>query len=249
MISGIRHGVARQSSFPRLHFACGKEINDFFSGNDQLLKGLQMPPRMRFLLGLIAFTIVLRVVPYVLTAYDIKTDSGAIYYPWNFSPLMALSLYSGAYITDRRFRFGLPLIALFVSDLGIWAATGQFSWAFPSDRWSAYLCNVIAVLMGQGLNRQSGATRAFSAVRQGLFAEILFFVVTNFAYFLTQTDHPYTVAGLVACYIAAIPYAGRSFCSTLFYSLMLFSPLADGAVGAAEPRTSAGQAVRPLQSL
>lgn len=208
-----------------------------------------MSSRMRFTLGLLAFTIVLRVVPYVLTAYDIKVDSNAFLYPWNFSPLMAVCLYSGASVADRRFRFGLPLAALFVSDLAIWAATGQFSWAFPSDRWSAYLCNAIAVLMGKGLNRQSGAMRTLSAVRQGIVAEVLFFVVTNFAYFLTQTDFPYTVAGLVACYVAAIPYAGRSLGSTLFYTVMLFSPLADRALSGSKEPKSAQPSVQTVQSI
>lgn len=189
-----------------------------------------MSSRLKFLLGLFMFTIVLRLLPYMLTNYDANHDSSAVFYPWNFSPLMAVCLFSGAFMADRRMRFGLPLLALLVSDLGIWAVTGQFSWAFPSDRWSAYVCTAIAVLLGQGLNRQSGASRAVAAVGRGVFAEVLFFVVTNFVYFWTQTAAPHAAAGLVACYVAAIPFAGKSFASSIFYSFLLFSPLADRAV-------------------
>ncbi|HEY0983357.1 MULTISPECIES: DUF6580 family putative transport protein [unclassified Schlesneria] len=204
---------------------------------------------MKFLLGLVAFTIVLRVVPYVLTSYDIKTDSNAFFYPWNFSPLMAVCLYSGAYMNDRRSRFGLPLLALLGSDLAIWAATGQFSWAFPSDRWCAYLCNVIAVVMGAGLNRQTGLSRVASAVRQGVFAEVLFYVVTNFAYFYTQTTPPHTAAGLMACYVAALPYVKYSLLSTLFYSAVLFSPLADRTMLGSEPSRDTLEPLQPVQSI
>ena len=186
-----------------------------------------MSPRVKFLLSLFSFTIVLRLLPYVLTNYDVKFDSSVIFYPWNFSPMIAVCLYSGAYLADRRMGFGLPLLALLASDVGIWAVTGQFSWAFPSDRWAAYLCTAIAVFMGQGLNRQSASQRPFAAVGCGLSAEVLFFVVTNFVYFWTQTTAPHTTAGLVACYFAAIPFAKTSFASSIFYAFLLFSPLAD----------------------
>ena len=186
-----------------------------------------MSSRLNFLLGLFSFTIVLRLLPYILTNYDAKLDSSVIFYPWNFSPMTAVCLFSGAFMADRRIRFGLPLLALLISDLGIWAVTGQFSWAFPSDRWAAYVCTAMAVVLGQGLNRQPGASRAVAAVGCGLFSEVLFFVVTNFVYFWTQTEAPHTTAGLIACYVAAIPFAKTSFASSLFYTGLLFSPLAD----------------------
>lgn len=184
-----------------------------------------MTSRVKFLVGLMAFTIVLRLIPYVLTNYDIKLDPQAIFYPWNFSPLMAISLYAGATISDRRLRFGLPLLTLILSDLAIWAVTGEFSWAFPSGYWSSYLCNMIAVLMGTGLRQLNGTSRMVAGIGCGISAEVIFFVVTNFVYFWTQTDLPHTLAGLNACYIAAIPFATKSFQSTLFYSALLFSPL------------------------
>lgn len=196
-----------------------------------------MQTRWKFLASLMTFTVVLRlmpyvlpnVLPYVLPNYDVKLDPSVIFYPWNFSPLMAISLYAGANLADRRLRFGLPLLTLLLSDLGIWAVTGQFEWAFPDGYWSSYLCNAIAVVLGIGLNRQTGSARVFSAVGLGVVAESLFFVVTNFVYFLIQTDLPHSAAGLLACYIAAIPFAGRSFASTAFYSALLFSPLASRA--------------------
>ena len=205
-----------------------------------------MPSRLKFLLGLIAFTIVLRLLPYVLTNYDMALDPGAIFYPWNFSPLMAVSLFAGANLTDRRLRFGLPLLMMFISDLGIWGVTGQFSWGFPGDRWSAYVCCAVAVVLGSGLNGRPAHTRPLIAVGRGLLSEVLFFVVTNFVYFWYQSDLPHTVAGLMACYVAAIPFAGRSFISTAFYSGLLFSPLADRIVVKSSDRVPE---MRPVRSV
>ena len=194
-----------------------------------------MPSKMKFLLGLVTFSVTLRLLPYLLTAYSVKVDPSVVYYPWNFMPMMAVCLYSGAYVTDRRWSFGLPLVAVFVSDLLIWAVTGQFAWGFQSDRWSAYLCYASTVLMGTGLNTRRWPVRGVDAFARGMLAEVVFFLGTNFAYFCIQTDYPHSFAGLLTCYVAAIPFAGRSFLSTAFYSVLLFSPLA---VRAAEPQTA-----------
>ena len=205
-----------------------------------------MSSRFKFLLGLVVFTVVIRLLPYVLTKYDMKLDPQVIYYPWNFSPLMALSLYAGATLADRRYRFGLPLLTLLLSDLGIWAVTGQFSWAFPSGYWSSYLCNLIAVVMGSGLSRLTGTSRLLAAVGCGWSAEAIFFIVTNFVYFWTQTDLPHTPAGLWACYVAAIPFAGKSFTSTAIYSMLLFSPLVSRGEARSKKSTPVLQTVHSL---
>ena len=84
---------------------------------------------MKFLLGLVAFSVTLRLLPYLLTAYSVKVDPSVVYYPWNFMPMMAVCLYAGAYVTDRRLSFGLPLLTAKVdltTMLGWWLEnTGQ----------------------------------------------------------------------------------------------------------------------------
>ena len=205
-----------------------------------------MSSRLKFMTGLMALTVVLRLAPYFLMNYDIKIDAGAIYYPWNFSPLMAASLFSGAYVTDRRLKFGLPILTMLLSDMGIWVATGQFAWGFPTDRWAAYLCLGMGVLLGMGLNQRSRIPQAVAAVGGGLLAETLFFLITNFFCFWGNSEYPQNPAGLIACYVAAIPFAGRSFVSTLCYSLLLFSPLTDRVTGRATLRQPALPSTRSV---
>ncbi len=188
-------------------------------------KGTEMPSKVKFVIGMLAFTVVLRLLPYFLTTYNVTLNPTVIYYPWHFMPMMAICLYSGAYLADRRWAVGLPLIGLFVSDLSIWAMTGNFSWAFQGDRWSAYVCYLLAAMMGAGLNRRSWPARGVDAFTRGVLAEVLFFVVTNFVYFCIQSDLPHSLAGLYTCYLNAIPFAGQAFLSTAFYSVLVFSPL------------------------
>lgn len=205
-----------------------------------------MLPRMKFLIALIAFTVVLRLVPYLLKAYDITIDQSVIFYPWNFMPLTAVCLYSGAYFTGRRVSYWLPLLGLFISDLSMSIVTGHLSWGFPSDRWSAYLSYVLIVAMGYGLNRESWPLRGVDGLARGIVAEVVFFGVTNLAYFFVQTQHPQTVTGLLACYAAAIPFAKTAFISTAFYSVLLFSPLAVRA--AAEESVATSGELQPAVS-
>src|SRR5580704_10288710 len=40
-------------------------------------------------------------------------------HPWNFTPVGAMALFSGAVIRDRRLAFFFPLLALFVGDIFI----------------------------------------------------------------------------------------------------------------------------------
>ncbi|MGH9785337.1 MAG: DUF6580 family putative transport protein, partial [Terriglobia bacterium] len=49
-----------------------------------------------------------------------------------------------------------------------------------------------------------------------------FFLITNAAEWLLTATYPHTAAGLVACFVAAIPFFGNTLASDLLYSGVLF---------------------------
>ena len=51
---------------------------------------------------------------------------------------------------------------------------------------------------------------------------MLFFVVTNFGAWLSDPLYPKSMAGLVACYAAGVPFFQWTVLGTLFYSALLF---------------------------
>src|SRR5215467_2467635 len=57
--------------------------------------------RMLLALAMILLAAALRIAPH----------------PWNFTPVGAMALFSGALIRDRRLAFLFPLLALFAGDL------------------------------------------------------------------------------------------------------------------------------------
>jgi hypothetical protein len=56
---------------------------------------------------------------------------------------------------------------------------------------------------------------------------VQFFLITNLAMWLKPVSlYPHNAAGLVACYVAAIPFYGRTLAADLFYSAALFGAYA-----------------------
>ena len=136
-------------------------------------------------------------------------------HPPNFTPIGAMALFSGAYL-GRRGAVALvaPLGALFLSDLVLGFYRGM-----PTVYFSVALIVIIGWL----------ALRRVSPIRVGgaaIASSVLFFVLTNFGMWLSSGFYPRTLAGLEACYIAAIPFFQNTVAGDLFYSVLLFGGFA-----------------------
>jgi len=135
-------------------------------------------------------------------------------HPPNFTPIGAMALFSGAYLGRRWLAFAAPMSALLLSDLVLGFYRGQAT---------VYLSVASIVMIGMV------ALKRRSALRVGLVAlasSVLFFVVTNFGMWLFSGFYPRTMAGLEACYIAAIPFFQNTVAGDLFYAALLFGGFA-----------------------
>ena len=135
-------------------------------------------------------------------------------HPPNFSPIAAMALFSGAYLPKRALAFVAPFAALLLSDavLGFYAGMNFVYFSFA-----------VTVLIGWAVASRKtplmigGAAIASSA---------LFFVLTNFGMWLFSGFYPLTSAGLVACYVAAIPFFQNTLAGDLFFTALLFGGFA-----------------------
>jgi hypothetical protein len=59
-----------------------------------------------------------------------------------------------------------------------------------------------------------------------LLGSVLFFLVTNFGTWLGSSMYPQTGAGLMAAYVAGLPFFQWTVLGTLFYSTLLFGSFA-----------------------
>jgi hypothetical protein len=55
---------------------------------------------------------------------------------------------------------------------------------------------------------------------------MVFFLVSNFSVWLESGMYPKSVAGLLACYAAGLPFLGNTVFGDLFYSAVMFGSYA-----------------------
>ena len=136
-------------------------------------------------------------------------------HPWNFTPVGAMALFSGAVLKDRRLAFLFPLLTLFLGDIFI---------GFHKLMFVVYASFLINVAIGLWLRNHRSVTRISLAT---LLGAIQFFLVTNFAVWQFLGDfYPKTAAGLAACYAAGLPFFWNTLAGDAVYAALFFSTYA-----------------------
>ncbi len=149
-------------------------------------------------------------------------------HPANFVPITAMALFGGAYLSDRRMAYLLPLAALALSDLWL---------GLYAQMWLVYACFLAVVWIGTRLQGHRGVLPVAGAT---LAASVLFYLVTNLGVWVSSGLYPHTLEGLLACYVAAIPFFHNALLGDLFYVGLLF-----GGFSLLERHLSGDPATRP----
>jgi hypothetical protein len=131
-------------------------------------------------------------------------------HPPNFAPIAAMGLFGGAYFNKKAFAFAIPLSAFLLTD----AIIGFYPFAFI-----VYISIALIVLLGIVMLKKVNVK---NVVLASLSASIIFFAVTNFGVWALGTLYPKTAAGLLECYIAAIPFFHNSLLGDLLFSGLMF---------------------------
>lgn len=131
--------------------------------------------------------------------------SRLVVHPNNFSPVMAIALFSGILLGKKWYAFVVPLVIMVISDIFL---------GFSDVTWSVYLSFALIVGMGMFMKKVS----FINVFANSLLAALLFFVITNFACWIPGW-YGYTWQGLLDCYIAAIPFFRMTILSSVVYSI------------------------------
>jgi hypothetical protein len=132
-------------------------------------------------------------------------------HPWNFTPVGAIALFSGAVVRDRRLAFLFPLLALLAGDLFL---------GFHKLTLIVYASFLLSVLIGRLLQHRRTILRISAAT---LLGSAQFFLITNFAVWWLLGSYPETAAGLVACYLTGLPLFWNTLAGDVLYVTLLFS--------------------------
>lgn len=152
--------------------------------------------------------------------------------PPNFAPIEAIALFGGAYFANRRLAFLVPVLAMLLSDVVLGIARGNTYLAYFTTAgylpslFANYLSIAATVALAFGLRGRVNGARVLG---YSLAGSVLFFLVSNFAVWLTAfvvPGYPACSTGLLPCYVAALPFFKTTLLSTLAYSALLFGGFA-----------------------
>jgi len=124
-------------------------------------------------------------------------------HPLNFTPVGAIALFSGAYLTKKWFGWLIPIGIMLVSDIALHLFTGN---GFHDDMFAVYAAFLLIV--GLGKVRLGSKVSPGRIAGSSIIGSMAFFLITNFSVWATETYGMYTndLSGLIACYVAAIPF-------------------------------------------
>ena len=131
-------------------------------------------------------------------------------HPPNFTPIIAMGLFGGAYLKNRSLAMFIPIGAMFLSDLFL-GFHGTVYWVYGSL--------LLVALLGMILIDKINIRNCSAAALSGSF---LFFLITNFGVWLTSSYYPKNMDGFLTCYTLALPFFGNTLAGAIFYSGVLF---------------------------
>jgi hypothetical protein len=154
--------------------------------------------------------------------------------PYGFAPQMAMALFAGAIIKDKKWAFVLPLISMLISDVvyqllyvnGLSVIKGFYG----TGQWVNYLL-IAGITFFGFLMKKVNALRVFAFSLTG---SILFFLASNFAVWIGGGGYhrPKTFSGLMTCYYDGLAFLrdygvvkgfyGNLFIGDLFFCTLLF---------------------------
>lgn len=157
--------------------------------------------------------------------------------PFGFAPQIAMAIFGGAMIGNKKLAFALPLLSMLLSDVlyqllynaGLTSIEG-----FYEGQWVNYLLFAGLTLFGFGMKK----VQARSILGFSISGSLLFFLFSNFTVWLGGGgyNHPKTFQGLLQTYgdglafyrdYGLLPgFYGNLFLGDLFFCFILFGTYA-----------------------
>ena len=131
-------------------------------------------------------------------------------HPPNFTPIIAIGLFGGAYLKDHRLALIIPLIIMIIADsfLGFHRI---IIWVYGSL--------ILISMMGILLKNRTTLKNCAIATLGG---SLLFFLVTNFGVWIISGFYAKSIGGLFTCYAMALPFFHNTLAGSVVYSAIMF---------------------------
>lgn len=147
--------------------------------------------------------------------------------PLGFAPQIAMALFAGAVIKDKKWAFAIPIFSMFLSDLfyqalytyGYWSIQG-----FYDGQLLNYGLFALMTVFGFAIKK----IRIGSVLSASILAPTAYFVLSNFITWsglaggLRGFNRPLNFSGFMMALVDGIPFYKGSLLATLVFSFMLF---------------------------
>lgn len=146
--------------------------------------------------------------------------------PYGFAPQIAMAIFAGAIIKDKKFAFLLPLLSMFVSDAlyeilfrnGVGNMPG-----FYDGQITNYILFTSLTLFGFFIKNFNVGRIAIAAIA----APTTYFIISNFLVWASSSPlaglgRPKTFSGLMLCFSDGLPFYPWSVAATFVFSAILF---------------------------
>ena len=143
--------------------------------------------------------------------------------PYGIAPQIAMALFAGAVVKDKRFAFAFPLLSMFLSDLlyqALFIMDLTPIQGFYAGQVENYLMITSLTLIGFLMNSQKLKTLVGGFIA----GPTAYFLMSNFSVWIGGGGYhrPSTLEGLMLCYADGIPFYQMSILSTFFFGAVLF---------------------------
>jgi len=129
-----------------------------------------------------------------------------------FLPIAASALFAGRMLNIKPLAIVVPVAAMAISSL----AFGMDDWRVALVVYAALALPAVAGILSRrwtGILPTAGVMIACS---------LAFFVLSNFAVWAFSGMYALTMAGLIQCYVAALPFLQNTVAGDLFWAAVLF---------------------------
>jgi hypothetical protein len=146
--------------------------------------------------------------------------------PYGFAPQIAMAIFAGALVKDKKWAFALPVFSMFVSDLIyqlLYNAGLSPIYGFYDGQVINYCLFALMTFVGLAIKKINLLT-VFAA---SLAAPTAFFLMSNFVTWsglagLRGLNRPFTFTGLMMAYVDGLPFYSMSIIATMVFSAILF---------------------------
>lgn len=149
---------------------------------------------------------------FALSLIGIATITRFIPHPVNFTPVLAIGLFSG-FAFSKKWAWAPVVASMFLADLFL---------GFHGSSLFVYAAVALLPLIAILVKKQNFALAATSG---SLISATAFYLVTNFGTWLMTPMYSKTMAGLMQSYVAGIPFFRNSLTSTFIYSIVMIGAL------------------------